>query len=146
MHGLWGWDFLCPSMSLRTLRSAIVANAFSGNLKTHKSQIFPMISLRGVGKLSISPKVTIFPPPIPYYFISDKCLKGDRWTTLFLRNSIVAIDLQSLRTHKIWNILRGETYVSINLLASTHLLLYRFNYTKLLQGQSLANFRILFSK
>ena len=37
-----------------------------------------MIAPRGVAKLSTSPKVTIFPPPLPYYFISDQCLKGDR--------------------------------------------------------------------
>ena len=30
-----------------------------------------------VAKLSTSPKVTIFPPPVPYYFILDQCLKGD---------------------------------------------------------------------
>ena len=65
-------------LSLSILRSAIVANTFSSNLKTHKSQIFPMIAPRGVVKLSTSPKVTIFPPPVPYYFISDHCLKGDR--------------------------------------------------------------------
>ena len=146
VHGLWGCGFVCPSVSLSILRSVIVANAFSSNLKTHKSHIFTMIAPWGVAKLSTSPKVTIFPAPVPYYFISDQCLKGDRWTTLFLRNSIVAIDLQSLRTHKIWNILRGETYVSINLLASTHLLLSEFNYIKFLLAKGLANFRILFYK
>ena len=113
-------------MSLSILRSAIVANAFSSDLKVHKSQIFSMITPRGVGKLSTSPKVTIFLPAVLCYFISDQCLKGDRWTTLFLRNLILAMDLQSLRTHKTWKILRGETYASRNLLASTHLLLYRF--------------------
>ena len=51
-----------------------------------------MIAPRVVAKLSTSPKVTIFPLPIPYYFISDQSLKVDRWTPLFLRNSIVAID------------------------------------------------------
>ena len=137
---------LCPSVSLSLLRYAIFANAFSSYLKTHKGQVFHMIAPQGDANLSTSPKVIIFPPPVPYYFISDQCLKGNRWTTLPLRNSIVAMDLQSLRTHKPWNILRGETYVSIHLLASTHLLLYRFNYLKLLQAQSLANFRILFSK
>ena len=141
-----GWDFVCPSVSLSILRFAIVANAFSSNLKIHKSQIFPMIAPRGVTKLSTSPKVIIFPSPVPYYFFSDQCLKGDSWTILFSRKSIVAMDLKSLRTRKTWNILRGETYISINLLASTHLLLHRFKYIKLLQAQSLANFRILFSK
>ena len=52
-----------------------------------------MVVPRGVAELSTSPKVTIFPQPVTYYFISDQCLKGDRWTTLFLRNSIVAMDL-----------------------------------------------------
>ena len=121
VHGLWVWGFVCPSVS-------IVANAFSGDLKTHKSQIFPMTTPQGVAKLSTSPKMTIFPPPLPYYFISDHCRKGDRWTTLFLRNSIVAMDFQSLRTHKTWTFLNGETYVGINLLASTHLHLCWFKY------------------
>ena len=93
VHRFWGWGFVCPWVLLSTLRSVIVANAFSSDLKTHKSQIFPMIAPRGVAKLSTSPKVTIFPPPVPYYFISGQCLKGDRWTTLLSRNSIVAIDL-----------------------------------------------------
>ena len=93
VHGLWGWGFVCQSVSLSILRSVIFANAFSSDLKTHKSQIFPMIAPRGVAKQSISGKVTIFPLPVPYYFISDQCLKGDRWSTLFLRNSIVAMDL-----------------------------------------------------
>ena len=93
VHGLWGWGSVCPSVSISTLRSAIVANAFSSNLKTHKSQIFPMASPHGVAKISTSTKVTIFPPPAPYYFISDQYLKGDLWTTLFLRNSIAAMNL-----------------------------------------------------
>ena len=93
VHGHWGWGFVCQSVSLSILRSVIVANAFSSNLKTHKSQFFPMIAPQGVAKQSTSPKVTIFPLPVPYYFISDQCLKGDRWSTLFLRNSIVAMDL-----------------------------------------------------
>ena len=87
------WGFVCPSVSLSILRSAIVAKAFSSDIKTHKSHIFPMVALRGVAKLSISPKVTIFPPLVPYYLISDQCLKGDRWTTLFWGKSIVAMDL-----------------------------------------------------
>ena len=78
VHGLWGWGFVCPSVSRSILRSAIVANAFYSDLKTHKSQIFPTIAPRRVAKLSTSPKVTIFTPPVPYYFISDQCLKGDR--------------------------------------------------------------------
>ena len=65
VHWLWGWDLVCRSVSLSILRSAIVANAFSSDLKTHKSQIFPMIPPRGVAKLSTSPKVTVFPPPVP---------------------------------------------------------------------------------
>ena len=93
VHGLWGWGFLCPSVSLSILRSAIVANAFTSNLKTHKGQIFSMIAPWGVAKLSHSPKVTIFLPPVPYYFISDQRLKGKRWTTLFLRNLILEMDL-----------------------------------------------------
>ena len=39
--------------------------------------IFPIIATRGVAKLSALPKVTIFPPPVPYYLMSDQCLKGD---------------------------------------------------------------------
>ena len=93
VHELWGWGFVCPSVSLSILRSTNFANAFSSDLKTQKSQIFPMIAPRGVAKLRISPKVTILPPPVPYYFISDQCLKGDRWTALFLWKSIVAMDL-----------------------------------------------------
>ena len=93
VHGLWDWGFIYPSVSLSILRSAIVANAFPSNLKSHKSQIFPMITPREVAKLSTSPKVTIFPPLVPYYFISDQCLKGDCWNTLFFKNSVVAMDL-----------------------------------------------------
>ena len=52
-----------------------------------------MIAPRRVAKLSTSPKVIIFPPPVPYYFILDERLKDDRLTTLFLRNSIVVMDL-----------------------------------------------------
>ena len=52
-----------------------------------------MIAPRGLAKLSTSPKVTIFPLPVPYYFILDQYLKDDRWTTLFLKKSIVAMDL-----------------------------------------------------
>ena len=63
---------------MRHQSSEIVANAFSSDLKTHKSQIFPMIAPQGVAKLRTSPEVIIFPPPVPYYFISDQCLKGDR--------------------------------------------------------------------
>ena len=93
VHGLWGWGFVCPTVSLSILRSVIVANALFSALKTPKSQIFSMIAPQGVAKLSTSPKVTIFLPLVPYYFISDQCLKGDRWTTLFLRNLTVAMDL-----------------------------------------------------
>ena len=50
--GLWGWGFVSPSVSLSTLRSAIAAKAFSSNLKTYISQIFPMIAPRGDAKLS----------------------------------------------------------------------------------------------
>ena len=56
----------------------IVTNAFSSDLNTHKSYIYPMIAPMGVAKLSTSRKVTIFPPPVSYYFISGQCLKGDR--------------------------------------------------------------------
>ena len=38
---------------------------------------------------------------------------------------------------------RGETHVSINLLASTHLLLYRIKYIRLLQVKILLNFIIV---
>ena len=93
VHGLWGWGFVCLSVSLSIVRSAIVANVFFSNLKTHKSQIFPMAAPRGVAKISTSTKVTIFLPLVTYYFISDQYLKGDLWTTLFLRNSIVAMNL-----------------------------------------------------
>ena len=65
-------------MSLSISRCTIAANAFSSDLKTHKSQTFPMIAPRGIAKLSTSPKVTIFLPPVPYYFIPDQCLKGNR--------------------------------------------------------------------
>ena len=118
---------MCVSVS-HHLKDKNVANTFSSDLETHKSQIFPMVAHRSVAKLSTSHEVTIFPPPVPYLFISDHFLKGDRWTTLFLRNLIVAMDFQNLQTHKIWIILRGEPYVNINLLASTRLLLYRFKY------------------
>ena len=30
-----------------------------------------------VSNLSTSLKVTIFPPTVPHYFITDQCLKGD---------------------------------------------------------------------
>ena len=73
-HGLWGCGLVRTSISLSILRSTIVANAFSSNLETHKSQIFPMIPPRRVPKLITSPKVTIFFPPVPYHFISDQCL------------------------------------------------------------------------
>ena len=52
-----------------------------------------MIAPLEAAKLSTSRKVTIFPPPVSYYFISDQCLKGDRSTTLFLRNWIAVMDL-----------------------------------------------------
>ena len=39
--------------------------------ENHKSQNFPMAELRGVAKLSSSPKVTIEPQPVPDPFISD---------------------------------------------------------------------------
>ena len=146
LHGLWGWAFECASVSLIVLSCTIAANAFSSNLETHATPNFPMITPRGVAKLSTSPKVTIFPPPVPYPFILDQCLKGDRWATLFLTNSILVMDLLNLQTHKIWIILRGETYISTNLRPSTRLLLYRFKYNNLLQAQSLANFRTLFFK
>ena len=87
-HGLWGCG---TSISFSILRYTIIANAFSSDLETHQSQIFPMIALRGVAKLSTAPKVAIFPPPVPCNFNSDQCLKCDRWTTLFLRNLIVAM-------------------------------------------------------
>ena len=38
---------------------------------------------------------------------------------------------------------RGETHVSINLLASTHLLLYKIKYSRLLQAKILLNFIIV---
>ena len=44
------------------------------NVKAHKSQTLPMIAPRGVAKLSTSPKGSILPPPVPYYFISDQAL------------------------------------------------------------------------
>ena len=63
-----------------------------------------MIAPPEVARLNTSPKVIIFlqpvPPkviiffqPVPYYFISNQCLKSDRWNTLFLRKLIVAMDL-----------------------------------------------------
>ena len=130
---VWSGHLVCTSVSLTILRSTIVANAFSSNLETHKSQNFHMAAPRWVAPPMHFTWSHHFPPSVPYPFILDQCLKGDRWTTLFLRNSIVAMDLENLQTHKIWIILRGETYVSINLFASAHLLLYRFKYTKLLQ-------------
>ena len=146
VYGLWGWGLVCASVSLTILRSTIVANAFSSDLETHKSQNFSMVAPPGIAKLRTSLEVIISPPPVPYLFITDQCLKGDRWTTLLLRKSIVAMDLENLQTHKIWVILRRKIYVSINFLASTHLLLCSFKYIKLLQAKNLANFIILFSK
>ena len=93
VYELWSWGLVCASVSLTILRSPIVANAFSSDLETHKSEHFTQVAPRGVAKPTTSPEVTISPPPVPYSFISDQCLKGDRWTTLFLSNSIVAIDL-----------------------------------------------------
>ena len=75
VHGLRGWALVCASVSLGILRSTVAANACSSNLETHTTQNFPMIAPRSVAKLSISPKVTIFPPPVPYPFISYHCLK-----------------------------------------------------------------------
>ena len=145
IYGLWVWGLVCTSVSVAISRSTIVANAFSSHLETHKSQNVPMVTPSEVAKLSASLEVTIFPPPVPCPLISDQCLKYDRWTTLLLRNSIVAMDLQNLQTHKIWIVLRGETYVSLNLLASTYLLLYRCKCIKLSQAKILENFIILFS-
>ena len=87
---LWGWGVVSITQHLKVYNCR---KCVFNDLETHKSQIFTMIALRGVAKLSTSPKVTISPPPVPYHFISDQCLNGDRWSTLFLGNSIVAIDL-----------------------------------------------------
>ena len=57
VHRLWGRGFVYPSVSLSILRSTIAAKAFSSDLKTHKSQVFPITAPRGVAKLSTSPKV-----------------------------------------------------------------------------------------
>ena len=141
VHELCGWGLLCASMSFSILRCTIATNAFSSDLKTHKSQTFLMIVPRGIAKLSTSPKVTIFPPPVPYYFISDKRLKGDGWTTLFLRNSMVAMVCKVFEPIKL-EIFWEEAYVSIKFLTKTHLLLYRFKYIKLLQAQSLTVFEM----
>ena len=65
-------------MPLTILRSAIVESALSSNLETNKGEHFHMIAHRGVAKLSTSPEMTIFPPPVPFPFTSDQCLKGDR--------------------------------------------------------------------
>ena len=91
-HGIWGCGFVRTSISLSILRSTTVANAFSSDLETHKSQIFLMIAPWGVTKLSTSPKVTIFGLPVTYNFSSDQCMKCDRWTAFLLRNSIVAMN------------------------------------------------------
>ena len=48
VHGLWGCGFVCPSVSLSILRSAIAPNAFSSDLKTIKNEIFQMIAPGGV--------------------------------------------------------------------------------------------------
>ena len=85
VHGIWGCGFVCPSVSFSILKSAIVANAFPSNLETQKSQNFPMVASRRVAKLSTSPEVTIFSPPVPYSFISVQCLKGDRWTIFHIK-------------------------------------------------------------
>ena len=37
-----------------------------------------MVAPRRVAKLSTSPELTIFIPPVPYPLISDQYLKGDR--------------------------------------------------------------------
>ena len=63
-HGLWDCGLVRSSISLNILRSTIVANAFSSDLETHKSQIFPMIAPRGVAKLSNSPKL---PLPLDHF-------------------------------------------------------------------------------
>ena len=72
VYGLWGWSLVYASVSLTMLRSTFVVNAFSSDLETHKTQNFSMVTRRGVAKLSTSPKVTIFYPPVPYPFISDQ--------------------------------------------------------------------------
>ena len=82
-------------MSLSILKCTITENSFPSDLKTYKIQAFLMIAPQGVAKLNTSHKVAIFPPLVPYYFISDQCLKGDHRTTFFLRNLIVAMDLSS---------------------------------------------------
>ena len=72
MHNItwiWGWDFVCPSVSLSILRSTFVTNAFSSDLKTHKSHIFPMIAPRGVAKNHLQPPKTIFLPQIILKFM-----------------------------------------------------------------------------
>ena len=145
IYGLWVWGSVCASVSQAISRSTIVGNAFSSHVETHKSQNVPMVAPWEIAKLSASLEATIFPPPVPYPFISDQCLKYDRWTTLLLRNSIVAMDFQNLQTQKIWIVLRGETYLSLNLLASTYLLLNRCKCIKLSQAKILENFIILFS-
>ena len=145
IYGLWVWGLACASVSQAISRSTIVGNAFSSHLETHKSQSVPMVAPWEIAKLSASLEATIFPPPVPYPFISYQCLKYDRWTTLLLRNSIVAMDFQNLQTQKIWIVLRGETYLSLNLLTSTYLLLYRCKCIKLSQAKILENFIILFS-
>ena len=96
-HWLWGCGLERTSISLSIWRSTIVANAFCSNLETHKSHIFPMIAPRGVAKLKTSHKLPLpldhFPSTCSLQFqFRYQCLKYDRWTTLLLRNSIVAMD------------------------------------------------------
>ena len=71
VYGLWSEDLVCASVSFTILKSTIVANAFSSDLETNKSQNLHIVAHRGVAKLTTLPKVAIFPSPVPYSFISD---------------------------------------------------------------------------
>ena len=55
----WSGGLVCASVSLTNLKSAIVANAFSSDLETHKSQNFHMVAPRGVAKHFTSFQISV---------------------------------------------------------------------------------------
>ena len=74
------WLGMCVSLTSHLKVHNCRKCIFHFHLETHESQNFPMVTPRGLAKLSISAEVTVFPTPLPYPhpFISDQCLKGDR--------------------------------------------------------------------
>ena len=59
VYGHWSGGLKCASLSLTILKSAIVANAFSSDLETHKSQNFHMVAPRGVAKHFTSFQISV---------------------------------------------------------------------------------------